>query len=94
MSKFKSFKKFIETSDRGDKYVYHRGFLMVDRKNNDIVAKTAQNALDWYEKGILNLVQRKISEGTENIAPVYEYVAVRVYNVNPRPFVGCYAPEE
>lgn len=83
--KYTSLKNFIETGSRDEEYVYHTGFLMSDRVDNDAIIKTADYALEWYQRGFINLFQRKIGPH------MYEYIACRVMGVGPRKFTGCYA---
>lgn len=82
--KYASLKDLVNNGAQGDEYVYHIGSLMCDRVDNDTLSKDANYALEWYQRGFIELYQRRIAADT------YSYVAKRVY-IGSRPFVGCYA---
>lgn len=87
-NKFKSFKSFVDEGQRGDEYVYHTGLLAKDRKENDVLNKAASNALEWYQKGLIDLFQRRVGKYS------CEYIARRVTHVGARKFRGCYRPQK
>lgn len=57
---------------RGQRTVYHRGFLAEDREKNPSVCDSANVAWELAQKGVLLLVQRRIGNMD------YEYIAQRL----------------
>lgn len=84
MKKHKSFKAFLSDGHRNEKYVYHIGNLMKDRKENEILSKLADNVLEAYVAGKVNLMQKRYEDD------LYHYIAVRTPSASERPFRGCY----
>lgn len=82
-NKFPTLKKFAENSQRGDTHVYHQGFLILDRSKDNTANIIAEEALEYYQRGVVELVQKKISDFE------YQYIAVRAA-AGKRPFVGSY----
>ena len=80
---FSTLKKFAENSQRGESHVYYQGFLVRDRSNDNTTNIIAEEALEYYQRGVVELVQRKISDCE------YQYIAVRSA-AGKRPFVGAY----
>lgn len=80
-NKYNSFRKFLDESDRGEKHTYHVGFLCEDITSNDVLAKSNEKIREAHTRGLIELVQKKISAGSEqkDDAPVYEYIAIRVH---------------
>lgn len=74
-SKLEEFREWIDTAQTGQVYVYHTGFLVVDRcSSGRILPNThyiANLALEAFDAGKLHLFQRKIHDG------VYEYIAMK-----------------
>lgn len=80
-------KGFINKSRRGDEFIYHVGDLARDRKDNPTLNEVAHQAMDFFQRGFLELCQRRLGDNS------YEYVAVRTTDVGRRPFTGCYAQD-
>lgn len=82
-NKYKSLKHFVNESGRNETYVYHTGNLAIDRTNNESLNKRANYALEQYQEGFIELVQKKMKDKTA-------YMAIRSYHEGKRPFRGCY----
>jgi len=93
-NKYTSLRKFLDEAKRGEKYVYHTGFLCEDIMQNEVLAKANEKIWSAYMRGLIDLVQRKVKTDTHSEGPVYEYIAVRTTHVGPRVFTGCYATKE
>lgn len=87
-NKFKSFRTFMDEGRRGEEYIYHTGLLAKDRRENDILNKVANNALDGYQRGSIDLFQRRVSKY------ICEYVARRTPQSGQRKFKGCYRQQK
>lgn len=70
----------IKSSPQGAKIVYYRGFLLEDRGTekavNANIRYLASGVYKLYLDGFVTLVQRKISDGSSQKKPVYEYIAI------------------
>lgn len=82
--KHSTLKTFVTGSRKGDRFVYHAGDLAQDRKNSEQINAVALEALDFYQRGFIELVQKR--NGKHN----YDYLAVRTVDVGRRFFKGCY----
>lgn len=82
---YTNLKAFVERAASGEQFVYHTGVLASDRKNDDTLEDTAQEAMKYYQAGRVELMQRKLKPNR------YEYVAVRQTEIAQRKFKGCYA---
>lgn len=82
--KYNTIKQFVSNAKDGERFVYHSGDLASDRKDNDDLNKVALTAMDYYQRGFVELFQKKLSRGK------YEYIAERCTNVGRRFFRGCY----
>lgn len=61
----------VRNAKRGDRIVYHMGFLFADRQRHKAVHATGSAAWREYEAGNVALVQRRIDDkGCEYIAVV------------------------
>jgi len=89
-NKYTSFRKFLDESSRGEKHTYHVGFLIEDVTGNDVLAKMNDQVLEAHTRGLIDLVQKKLSAGSrqKDDAPVYEYIAVRVH-IDPTKYSNC-----
>lgn len=76
-------KKFVNKSQFGDRHVYHTGSLSNDRQKDSDLNDTAKEALELYQKGLIELIQKKIGKNN------YQYIAVRT-ETERRYFSGCY----
>lgn len=86
MPKYGSLDSFVTNAEKNEKYVYHRGFLMSDiddpaytAKTRDSFKKTSKQVWDWYLKGFITLVQKKLDDSC------FEYIAIRTMGVGARP---------
>lgn len=84
MKTFKGPTQFINDAERGDSFVYHTGSLAIDRQGNDALDKQASDMLEYYQRGFVELIQRRVGKNK------FEYVAVRTMDVGRRYFTGCY----
>lgn len=84
MKSFNNLNQFINDASRGDTYVYHTGCLAFDRQGNDLLDKRASEMLEYYQRGFVELIQRRVGKNK------FEYTAVRTNNVGRRYFTGCY----
>lgn len=85
--KYNTLKAFVADSRKGERFVYHSGDLAQDRKSNDLLNMTALQALDFYQRGFVELVQKRNGKHS------YDYLAVRTIDVGRRYFKGCYEQE-
>lgn len=79
------FKRWAQVAKRGDRFIYHKGFLMVDREKLRVRSEdgwvvcpnllalnaVADLALDAYNRGLVHLFQKRLGDGE------YEYRAIR-----------------
>ena len=77
------FDQWVEKGKPGSMFVYHSGYLPLDKYNtyqldgrtffqrNAEIFNLAQSAMGLYEMGLVELVQRKLSEAE------YQYIAVK-----------------
>lgn len=82
-NKLEEFRDWIETARTGQIFIYHTGFLAVDRGNivnfgdadivlpNEPVNTLATLAINGFDAGKLHLFQRKLHDG------VYQYIAMK-----------------
>lgn len=83
-SKLKDFKYWIDHARAGQVYLYHKGFLAVDRQtvvdivgslpvlvNGGAIHELAMAAIDAFDAKRIHLFQRKLQDG------VYEYIAMK-----------------
>jgi len=82
--KFRNLKAFVDEGKKGDKYVYHTGMLSIDRQENDLLNKTANDILELYQRGFVEIFQRRLGKNK------FEYYAIRTNDVGRRYFSGCY----
>lgn len=66
-----SLKQWVARATPGEPYTYHTGLLMMERGAFSNTEKVAHTAWRLHERGLVRLVQRRISDDT------CEYVAVR-----------------
>lgn len=89
MSKTK-FTKWLETADRGDEYIYHRGDLGVDRYVTDSpdyadINRTANAAFEAQQEGFVQLFQQRANPGS----------SARLYIARRTPtYIGTIAPTD
>lgn len=73
----KEFQEWLDTSEQGDRYVYHRGFLACDREHisshHRFGAAVARAALKAYEGGLVILVSKLRGVGQRG----FDYIAIR-----------------
>lgn len=75
-SEVEKIKDWLTWSNIGDKFIYYRGFLAGDMKEEDPkvvrLAKRIQEVVnELYETGTVTLTQRKVDEES------YEYIAIK-----------------
>jgi hypothetical protein len=83
MQMLSKFEAWLRKANRGDEFIYHKGFLMTDRASffqlggtvmsipNVDIDKTAKLAMEASDNNQVCLVQRKLGEAE------YEYVALK-----------------
>ena len=75
-------KKWVKTAKKKENLVYFKGHLVEevdpqvnkDEESRNKTKKIATFLLELADKGVIDLVQRKIKEGSQDIKPIYEYV--------------------
>jgi hypothetical protein len=71
-------KNTIPSLAPGEKYVYHTGFLSRDVGGDYELQEARNQAFKMYEGGKAVLFQKKISPGSADTLPVYEYMAIGI----------------
>lgn len=73
-----TFREWCSTAKTGECCIYHVGYLLRDRFNDQMAADWAKRAhdlatevMDHYLRGEVALIQRRVSDG------ICEYIAVR-----------------
>lgn len=62
------FTRWFKKAKRGEGFIYHRGFLLVDRTYDPQVDSYANIVWQAYQKGVVELVQRRVRDGCMYIA--------------------------
>ena len=76
-------KKWLRAAKKKDSLVYFKGHLVeevdpqlnTDEESRKKTKEIATLFLELADKRIIDITQRKIKKGAQNIQPIYEYVA-------------------
>jgi len=69
---------WLQTANSSEKIVYYKGYLGKDRCYSMDIGKIGTLFLDAYKRGVVVLTQKRITYGTTNQDPVFEYIAQKI----------------
>ena len=78
MNQLSKYEGWLQTSKPYEKIVYHQGYLAVDRYRDLEVGKIASLFLKSASHKSVVIYQKKLSHGTSNSYPVFQYIAQKI----------------